>query len=109
MRNVFKRKRQTEKCPVCEGKRIFKGEKCQSCGGLGYILIGEIARNININQNKNEGYNRQVHDVQISCVEGISGTNAISVTGWSAEEALNLFIKVRKEVKEKAKRRDLGE
>jgi RecJ-like exonuclease len=102
MKNVFRRKKnQTEKCPVCEGKRLVNGEKCQSCGGLGYILVGEIQRNIAYNQNKNDVMNRQIHDVQISTVEGLSDTTAITVTGWNAEDAFKLFQKVRNEVKQK--------
>jgi len=102
-RNEDKSKVRVEKCPVCEGKQKIDGKKCVSCGGQGFIVLGQATRILTVEQKdaKNLNTNRNVNDVAISVLEGLDGNVAINVTGWDSDKAFSLFKQVRNEVKKK--------
>jgi RecJ-like exonuclease len=98
----LRRKQQkTELCPVCGGSGKVEGGKCHGCAGVGWLLTGDVSRSVNVNQNKNEAYDRNVNDIKIELVEGLDNSVAITVTGWDREQAFELFKRVRDEVKRK--------
>ena len=95
-----KKENKLEKCPVCAGTGKVKDEKCQSCGGAGFIMLGDITRTINVNQaqSNTQGYQRNVNDIQIQVLEGLSDTRQIFVNAWSKEDALDMLKKIREEL-----------
>ena len=94
-----KTRQKIEVCPVCKGSGKYEAAKCHGCAGQGWLFAGDVSRAVNVNQNKNEVYDRKVGDVTISVAEGLDNTKAITVTGWNEEDAFNLFKRVRKELK----------
>ena len=45
-------------------------------------------------------FNRNINDISISVMEGLSGTREIHVTAWNPEMTMQFFKEVRNELKE---------
>lgn len=93
-----KRKPEAEKCPICNGLKEINGVKCNACGGTGVILEATRNLNVNVGQARAETWNRNINDIQIQVLEGLSGTRQIFVNAWSKEDALDMLKKIREEL-----------